>query len=147
MRLIKFNMSTKRFYAMLLALVCMLLFSFFSELGNDSITHGTPALDINQGTASNHGDNLNALLPRENKSPMVDVLYQSTESFQITQNLLNIRRPSSRKNYNYMTTFYGLPYGFSFLFLLLFISQCTIFKFNRHLTVPHSIHAPPYFFC
>lgn len=151
MRVIKFNIIQKRFLAMSLIFACIPfipLFPLLSESGGNSIIQGTPILEINQGTIPSHSADRNALLPGANKNFMADVSDQNIESFKIIQDLLNIQQSSNRKNKNYMTALPGSLYSYSSFLLQFFISMAarrTVFKSNRHLTVPHSIHAPPYF--
>jgi len=136
MRSIQFNVNLKRFWAILLVLVCVPLFSFSGGL-NDGLTfQDRQILFINQDVISNHGIKHSTT----NQGLLKDIFLQYQGVFQTIQEL-SCRRSNSR-----MTTFLSSAHSLLFLSFscLVSLSIGLIFNFNRHLIIPHSIHAPPY---
>lgn len=121
MRDIQFDKNERRFWVMLLALVCISFLSFSSDIGN--------------------GSSIQA-----NQNPILDIFVQYIDFSPGTQRLLS-EEQLSRNNNSYMATLYGLSCDFFFLTNSSFIylsSQIPVCKIKYFLIVSYSPHAPPY---
>ena len=134
------NINAKRFCAILLVLVYLPLFSFFTNIDGESATQAARTSSLTQDVVSNRAVNRGAAT---NQNLLIDIFVPSQESFQNAQQL------SSRKSNGNPVPFWGLLYVFLFLAFacVTALSNPCVFKFNRHLVIPHSIHAPPKISC
>ena len=140
MRAIQFNKNIRCFWVVLLVFICLPLFSFFSDHVIGSAANGIQISGVSRGAVSGYDARQRTLPPMVNQNPAADVFIQSTDSYQ------SIQRASQRKNNICMTAVSGLSYGFLFPAIISFIylsGQLPVIKFDRHLIIPHSAHAPP----
>ena len=145
MRCTQFNINIKRICAILMALVCIPLFSFLSNINNLIIQD----IQIPYTVQEADGATQHSMIPKAYKTFMADIDIKDTDFHQITRRLSNEQQLSSRKNNNFMMGFLGLSYRFSFFSFscLIYLFGRIICKFKHHLVVPHSIHAPPIYSC
>ena len=136
---IQLNIKTKHLSVMLLVFVCL---SFLLFSGNSTIQY----LQKDITESGNHLPVQNMLLPPVHEIPAMDIVKDSVFHY-IIEGLINIQLSNCR-NSGRMTMLFGLSY--SFLFLSLYIisafGKTVLQKFNRHLIIPHSSHAPPYIY-
>ncbi len=140
---IQFTKSVIRLLAILLALICLPLFSFSLNTGNDSTMQYTRIADTNLDSFSTCGADKDAWQSIVLQNPLVYPFVHDTNFFPIIQRLL------SWENKSRMMTFYGLSYGLFFRTTPGFISlsrsgQISVCKIKYLLIASCSPNAPPY---
>jgi len=123
----------KRFCAILLVLICIPLFSLFPNSGGDY----AQIMDMRPENVSVQGAKQDAWLPTTPQGAAAVFFVQYAE--------IALRFSNEQQN-SRETVFSGFPYSLFFLLIPCFMflsNRRKPFKFNRHMVVPHSSHAPP----